>query len=482
VTAERLACDIAVVGAGPAGMAAAETAARAGADVVMLDLFPGAGGQYHMQPPPRLTPQHASPQASAGREALRRCEEAGARLVGGAEVFWAEPGFKLLTRRGSEALRIDCRALVAATGAYERALPFKGWTLPGVIAAGAAQRLVKTAGTPPGKRVVLAGSGPFLLAVATTFAKSGLRLSAFVEAARPGPAALGLLARHPDRLGETAKLAWGVARTRPAYRFGALVTEALGTNRIEAVRIAPVTPDGAVQVSKAEVIEGIDALCVGYGFRPSVELTAVLKAAHAYDERLGGWFCKADPRTGATNVAGLYAAGEVTGVRGALPARLGGILAGFHCAASLGFRRNPVDRARLERRLARAGDFALRLASLYPLPAGLLDAAGPEDILCRCEDVSFGEVWRAMEEGADDAFSVKMWTRAGMGPCQGRMCGQAITCLLARRLGLPPEHIGFNRPHLPIRPVPLDLAERALAQIAPADLGSPGHGDDRRRP
>jgi NADPH-dependent 2,4-dienoyl-CoA reductase/sulfur reductase-like enzyme len=460
--AERLTAEIAVVGAGPAGMAAAETAARAGANVILLDMFPAPGGQYHMQPPARLVAQHHSAQAEAGREAIRRCEAAGVRLIAGTEVFWAEPGFRLLAHRGSDALRIDCKALIAAAGAYERVLPFAGWTLPGVMTAGAAQRLVKTAGTAPGKRVVLAGSGPFLLAVGSTLAKAGIRLAAFVEAARPRPAAIAILARHPGRIPEAGKLAWGVAKTRPVYRFGAVVIEAMGRDRVEAVQIAPLGSDGAVQVAKSQRIEGVDSLCVGYGFRPSIELTAVLNAAHVYDEGLGGWYCRAEPNTGETTVAGLYAAGEVTGVRGALPARIGGVLAGFHSAASLGFHNHALDAARLTRQLRRASHFASQLASLYPLPVQLLETARPDDILCRCEDVSFRDAWRAIDEGAIDASSLKMWTRAGMGPCQGRMCGQAVTSVLAQRLGLNPQEISFNQPHLPIRPVPLDVAAAAL--------------------
>ncbi len=463
MTLERIVCDIAVAGAGPAGMAAAEAAARAGARVVMVDLFATPGGQYHMQPPQRLAALRASQQAKSGREAAHRCEAAGVRIVTGAEIFWAEPGFRLLAHRQGQAIRIDSSILIAATGASERVLPFKGWTLPGVISAGAAQRLVKTGGTAPGRRIVLAGSGPFLLAVASTFAAAGIRLAAYVEAAKPRLDAARLLARHPDRAGEALKLVTGLLRTKPRRLQGHIVIEALGEDRLEAVRAAPLGPDGAVRVSNAFVIDGIDALCVGFGFRPSVEITSVLKARHSYDEALGGWLCDANATTGATSVPGLYAAGEVTGLGGAVVARLAGLLAGRHAATALGFGAVADSGARKSvRELQKARRFAAGLAALFPFPTGLLDIVSSDTIACRCEDVSVGDIQSAVEQGARDFFSTKMWTRAGMGPCQGRVCGQPIAALLSRTLKVPPSEIGFNSPHLPLRPVPLEIAASAL--------------------
>jgi NADPH-dependent 2,4-dienoyl-CoA reductase/sulfur reductase-like enzyme len=464
VSTERLVCDAAVVGAGPAGLAAAEMAARCGAKVVVLDLFAAAGGQYHMQPPARLPSLYASHQARSGREALRACELAGVRILTGAEVFWVEPGFRVLARRGGEAIRVDSAKLIVATGASERVLPFKGWTLPGVITAGAAQRLVKTAGTPPGRRIVLAGSGPFLLAVAATFASAGIGLTAYVEAARPGKRAVELLARFPERAGEAAMLALGVAKTGGRRLVGHIVTEALGDRRVEAVRVAPIGPDGAIRDHESEMIADVDALCVGYGFRPAVEITSVLGADHVYDERLGGWACLADPTTGGTRVPGLHAAGEVTGLAGAQAARLSGILAGSSAARGLGLREPPftIPASRLMRRLTRARRFAANLAELFPLPDVLLDRLDNDEVVCRCEDVTKGALLAASHEGARDALSAKMWTRAGMGPCQGRICGQAVASLLARANGVMVASFGRNRPHLPLRPTPLDIVAAAL--------------------
>lgn len=470
---ERHEADIVVIGAGPAGLAAATEAARAGARVIVVDVFQAAGGQYHMQPATGDGAIARTPQVAAGRAAIARCRAAGAQILTGVEVFGAGTGagggFALQARRGAAALSIRGDSLIAATGAMERPLPFKGWTLPGVITAGAAQRLIKTAGTAPGRRVVLAGSGPFLYAVAATFAAASLPIADFVEAARPSPAAVaGLLLRHPGRIAEAARLRAALARTGARRHPGHVVIEAAGDGRLEAVRIAPLDAAGRPQLDRSRLIGDVDTLCIGYGFRAVPDLTAVLGADHRHAEALGGWVCAADPVTGATSVERLYAAGEAVGIGGAVPARLGGALAGHHAARALGFTKAELPVARMARDLARARDFAAGLARLFPYPTQLIaDLLPAEEILCRCEDVTRGAVEAALADGARDARSVKMWTRAGMGPCQGRSCGSALAALVARHTGTDEAAAGFNRPHLPLRPVPIGIVEALLAPEDP---------------
>ncbi|WP_334175182.1 NAD(P)/FAD-dependent oxidoreductase [Pseudoxanthobacter sp.] len=464
MNATLLTCDVAVVGAGPAGLAAAAAARESGADVVCLDLFAAPGGQYHMQPAVAGSPFATAPQVSAGRAAAQRCRDLGVRLVSGAEIFWAEPGFTLFARQGGDALAVRAGAVVAATGAMERPVPFAGWTLPGVIGAGAAQRLIKANGTAPGRNVVLAGSGPFLFAVAETFAKAGLNLRAFIEMRRPGPALASPFLRHPARIPEALRLLVRLGRVARTRLTGHVVTAALGEGRVEAVRVAPLDADGSPRHDRAFVIDGVDCLCVGYGFRPVTDLTSLLHATHAFDDARGGWHCAVAADTQATDVPGLFAAGETTGIGGAIPARLSGRLAGFHAAAATG-RPLPggATLASLRRELARARDFAAGLAALYPFPGTLAAGMPATETVCRCEDVTRADIEAAVRDGAADLFSVKMWTRAGMGPCQGRICGSALGDLLAASTGQTPDKTGFNRPHMPLRPVPLAIADAALA-------------------
>lgn len=371
MSAEQLSCDLAIVGAGPAGLEAATVAAKAGVRVICLDAFAQAGGQYAMQPSQEDSAFAETPQVRQGRDATRAAREAGATIICGAEVFWGArlaDRFCLSVNRGGGALVVTARGLVVAAGAMERPLPFPGWTLPGVIGAGAAQRLLKT-GSPglslPGK-TVLAGSGPFLLAVAQSFDKADRRVDHFVEMQKPSAAKIAtLFAAHPGKLPEALHLALSLRRSCADRHFGHVVTRAMGSDRVEAVEIAPLGPSGVADRDRARVIEGVGTLAVGHGFQPVIDLTTALGAAHDYDARLGGWHCRTDAQ-GATTVPGLWAAGETQGLGGAVPARLSGRIAGGAAAAALGFARSDLSATLAELRRARA--FAARLAGLYPPP------------------------------------------------------------------------------------------------------------------
>lgn len=478
MTAERLSCAVAVVGAGPAGLAAAHAGAESDAEVICIDLFARPGGQYHMQPTAPGTPFAGTSQVRRGQQAIRDCEAANVRFLNGTELFWAEPpgpsapAFRLHAVRDGQALVIEARAVVAATGTMERPLPFPGWTLPGVIGAGAAQRLLKTStdgALPFGGKTVLAGTGPFLLAVAATFAKAGQRIDHFVEMQNTAlPKKTGALLRHPARIAEAISLLRDLSRTGARRHMGAIVTRAMGEDRVEAVEVAPLGAGGAPDPRRAMTISGVGTLCIGYGFQPVIDLTTALGAQHAYDIGLGGWHCVADPLTGATSLPGLYAAGEVAGLGGAEPARLAGRLAGLHAAAAVAGRtpvRDP-DLSGLAGRLGAARAFAGTLARLYPMPQGFPLPLDGDEIVCRCEDVTLSQIRSAIAEGAQGNFAVKMWTRAGMGLCQGRTCGPGIAAALSEA-GIPPHMAGYNRSHFPLRPVPARIARAALGPASP---------------
>ena len=475
MTAERLCCDVAVVGAGPAGLAASLAAAEANAVVICIDQFPRAGGQYHMQPNASGTPFANTPQVQQGQQAIQASEAANVRFLTGAELFWAEPPktpgapFRLHLARDDQAIVIEAKTVVAATGAMERPMPFPGWTLPGVIGAGAGQRLLKTSGAtcalPFEGKTVLAGSGPFLLAVASTFAKAGQGIDHFVERQ---PAALWTKAkamlRHPSRLPDAIALLRDLSRTGARRHMGAIVTRAMGNGKVEAVEISPVGANGQPDLQKSFVVDGVGALCIGYGFQPVIDLTTALGAAHSYDLSLGGWYCGVDAVSGATSVSGLYAAGEVTGLGGANPARLSGQLAGLHAAATCVKETSGLNDTAIQAivtQLNKHRAFAATLAQLYPMPESFPVPLAEDDVVCRCEDVTLADINAAIAEGARENLAVKMWTRAGMGLCQGRNCGASIAATL-REAGVEPEHTGYNRSHFPLRPVSARIAKEAL--------------------
>ncbi|HEU5470598.1 MAG TPA: NAD(P)/FAD-dependent oxidoreductase [Actinophytocola sp.] len=407
--------DIAVIGAGPAGLAAAARAAGAGCRVVVLDAGPRPGGQYW---------RHRAGSAPADRR-FRALAGALDRVDYRAEasVWFAEPGFTLHTGAGE----VSAERLVLATGAHDRVVPFPGWDLPGVTTAGGAQALLKGHGVLTGRRIAVAGTGPFLLPVAAGLAAAGARIAGVFEAGNP----LRVLRRPVPaaKLAEVAGYAARFARHRIRYRTGHVVVAAHGDVEVSAVTVAG--RDGHTRRVRC------DALAVGYGFVPALELPTLLGCAVCLDT--DGNLVTAVDHTQQTSVPGVFAAGEVTGVGGADLALAEGAIAGAAAAASLGGR-TPDDAvpAGPAGRRARLRRFAATLHAAHPVPAGWPDRLTADTVVCRCEEVPLRAVRAAVTElGATDARTVKSLTRAGMGWCQGRICGYPVACLAARLNGRP---------------------------------------------
>ena len=461
-----VACDVAVIGAGPAGLAAARAAADKGLEVVLVDAFIRPGGQYHMQPTTPASVFEETKQVIQGKAAAENAVASGVTMLTATEVWGVFDRFVLHARNRKGAITIAASAIVVASGAHDRTIAFPGWTLPGVMTPGAAQRLAKTSGVPPGRCCLLAGSGPFLLPVAGAVLKAGGRITEIVEARSSLLPLLGLMLAYPERWAEAVRLLLPLGRARPRFRFGEVVVSALGTARVEAVELAPLDATGRPDKSMKRVVGGIDSLLVGYGFQPQIDLTCVLGCRHRFDEARGGWHCVAAGDTGATDIAGVFAAGEVCGVAGAVPAAFSGTIAGLGAAEWL--RNDEPQAGRLHSRARRAGRFADRLNRHYAPVAGLADLMTDETIVCRCEDVTAGEIRAEIARGVDSVYGAKLWTRAGMGPCQGRICGWSLARLIAAETGRSIEEIGFNRPRLPIRPVPLGVVHDSTLEMQPA--------------
>jgi len=454
-----LTTDVAVVGAGPAGLAAALAARRSGASVLVIDSFGHAGGQYFMQPADGGRP---GPQAVRGQQSIEAAAAAGVTFLPGHEVIAAYPGFQLFAAGQGRGASIRARAVVAANGAHERVMAFPGWTLPGVMTAGAGQRLAKVNGVLPGQRVAVAGSGIFLWAVAQTLLQKGAQIEALIEARRPSAELASHFAAHPERWGEALSLAYCVKSRVRRIAWGHMVREASGTNHLESISIGP-TGGGP-----GETIGGLDALLISHGFQPNIEITSLLDCTHRFDEAAGGWHAVADAQ-GRTSIDGLYAVGEVTGVAGARPAILSGELAGYAAAEDLGLKpclpRGGIER--LARQLRRARRFGLGLGRLFaPLPE-LQSAQRDDTLLCRCEEVTRKDILAACRDGAHSLHAVKTWTRAGMGRCQGRMCRMSVTACVADATGRAPDLLGYNRSRVPTRPVPIDQILAAMEGTTP---------------
>ncbi|MFD9084841.1 NAD(P)/FAD-dependent oxidoreductase [Streptomyces erythrochromogenes] len=443
--------DLAVVGAGPAGLAAAVTAAGLGLRVAVLDAGDRPGGQYYRHPAPGLGA--ARPEALhhgwaefATREAALRAHESAGRItylplhhvwtvVPGGAVSAAEWTLHAVAGHAPDerAAAVTARAVLIATGSYERQLPFPGWTLPGVVGAGGAQAMLKGGLVLPGRRVVVAGSGPLLLAVAGSLAAAGATVPAVVEAAAYTAYAgrVPVLLRNPGKLVEAAVHGGALARHRVRLLTRHAVTEAHGTGRIEAVTVARLDRDWRPLPGTARRIP-CDALAVGHGLVPQLELATGLGCA----TRPGpdGTVALEVDAVQRTTVPGIWSAGETGGIGGAQLALAEGELAAHSVAAALRPGR-PAPGAgrhvtRLARRRARLRAFADAMGAAHRPGEGWTGWLRDDAVVCRCEEVPAGRIREAAEDlGARDARTVKLLTRAGMGWCQGRMCGPAVAAL-----------------------------------------------------
>ncbi|MFI9612232.1 FAD-dependent oxidoreductase [Streptomyces sp. NPDC052023] len=459
---------LAVLGAGPAGLAAATAAAAAGVRVTLVDSAPEAGGQFHRQPAAGLGARR--PQAlHHHRRAWRRLRERLDRqLAAGAVTHLPEHhvwcverhsgGFTVHALLGplqEEGVTVDADAVVLATGGYEKVLPFPGWTLPGVVTAGGAQAMLKGGLVLPGRTVVVAGTGPLLLPVATGLAAAGAHVAALVEST--GPTALfrnaRALAARPAKLAEGAGYAARLLRHRVPVLARHTVLEAHGDRRLDAVTVAALDAGGRVRGGTRRRI-ACDALAVGHGMLPHTDLAATLGC------RLDGVaVCVDDEQR--CDVPGVWAASEATGVGGAELACAEGHIAGCSAAARLTGRQPDARTWRAAaRRRAALRRFAAALDSSYAPAVHWTGLVTDDTVVCRCEEVPASAVRAAAGElGAGDVRTVKLLTRAGMGWCQGRMCGPAVAALT----GCPPTPA--RTPFA--RPVPLGV----LAGHAP-DAGT----------
>jgi NADPH-dependent 2,4-dienoyl-CoA reductase/sulfur reductase-like enzyme len=390
--------DIVVVGAGPAGLNAAHAAAREGATVALLDDNPRAGGQIWRQGPghPPQAPLHTLLAGLNGQGNVTHWSST--RVV-------APLGSRGLLLESAEhgGVCVTYERLILATGARERLLPFAGWTLPGVTGAGALQALIKGGMPVRGERIVIAGSGPLLIAALATARAAGARVVAVVEQASAFEVArfgVSLLA-EPAKLRQALGMTHGFAGLR--YWTGSIVEEAHGEGRVERVTIRRGGRSKNVTLD-------CDRIACGYGPVPNVTLAQALGCAI---NEAGEIVVDGEQRT---TLEGVLAAGECTGVGGAELAGVEGEIAGLSASGAA------ADRAALYAQRARWRRFGRRVERAFALRDAACTPPADATLLCRCEDVSIGEA-RAFRDWRE----AKLHTRCGMGACQGRICGAAAS-------------------------------------------------------
>ena len=457
-------CDLVVLGAGPAGSAAALAAVQAGLNVVLVDENHAPGGQVYRPSPPTFASEAAHRDPGAILRA--RVAESSVRTAFSHQVWSVSPGFRVDAIGPDGPVSWQARGLVVATGTTERVVPFPGWTTPGVIGLAGATIALKAQHGLPGARPVIAGCGPLLLAVAGSILEAGGRVAAIVDIAGPSNwARLGPSApRRPDLVGQATRWSAAIWRNRVPVlrRHGIAAVEPLGDGLL--VRTQPVDEAGRpIPDTTGPSIE-TDALAVGHGLVPNTEITRLLGTEHAYSAAAGGWTATRDA-LGRSTVPGLYIAGDGAGITGAKPAAYEGQLAGLAAAADLGGLAATTAEARAggpRRKLGWTAPFGAAVARLLALREGQVDAIPTNVTVCRCEDITRAEIDAAIRDGARDVNQLKAWTRCGMGPCQGRTCGDIVGALVAGHQR-DRAAAGLWTARVPLRPVPVDLLTGSFA-------------------
>jgi NADPH-dependent 2,4-dienoyl-CoA reductase/sulfur reductase-like enzyme len=444
---------VVVIGAGPAGLRAAEALARAGVRPVLIDEAERPGGQIYRQPPPGAQRPAA---ALYGFEASKAVAVHAILARPGAAIdyrprtlVWNVFQQRLDTLQAGRHGTLDFDRLVIASGAMDRVLPFPGWTLPGVFTLGGAQIALKAQGVSIGHRVAFVGAGPLLPLVAYQYAKAGARIAAVLDVT-PLAAKLtnapGLLAQS----GTLAKGLWYVARNA-----------ARGLTIRSGVRAVRVEGAGRVQglwwrdASGAEHRVACDAVGASFGLRSETQLADLAGCAFVFDDVTRQWIPERDA-AGRSSLPDVYLAGDGAGIGGADVAELQGERAALAVLEDLG---RPIDSKRVaavDRKLARQACFRRALEDAYPYPAHLLDDVADDEIVCRCEGITAGELRRtALERDAHEMNRLKAFTRIGMGRCQGRVCGHAAAEILARTVAKDIAAVGRLRGNPPIKPLPI---------------------------
>lgn len=450
---------IVIVGAGPAGVRAAEAVAKAGLRPVVIDEGRRAGGQIYRRQPDNFTrPYEKLYGTEAGRaKALHDSFDA---LAGQIDyrpetLAWNIADGQVWTARCHVQETLPYDALILCTGATDRLMPVKGWHRAGTYSLGGAQVALKSQAVSIGHEVVFMGSGPLLYLVASQYVEAGAKVVAVLDTS-PKSARIKAL---PDMLALPGVLWNGVQLTRTLARAG--VTVHYGITPVEIMGDADKGVAG-VRFRTASGVEqtlGCDAIAVGYHLRPETQLADLARCELGFDPGTRQWLPRRDA-DGRASVAGVYLAGDGAKILGARAAEASGRLAALAALTDLGL---PVDggqMAALRREVGTYAKFARGLATAFPWPARQAAALPDEAIVCRCEAVTAGDLRAVMREtGAVETNRAKAFSRVGMGRCQGRYCGLAAAELIAAEAGLPVEQVGRLRGQAPVKPLPIAIGE-----------------------
>ncbi len=465
--------ELAVIGAGPAGLEAAVTAAEAGVKTVLVDNFPQPGGQYYKSLPAAFSASKKSDPEKEG--------EILAQMINGLPVTriynaltWgifkeeSGPGWLISLYGPAAPKQIHARLLVLASGAYDTPVPFPGWTLPGVITCGAALILLKNQRLAPFKRALLTGTGPLLLSGAAHLIEAGVQVLAVCETNRlkPGAVLYGpTMLREWQRLEEGTRYLSTMVHGKTPYKMGWSVIEAHGLDHVEEAVIAKLSNSGIPIPGTQQTIQ-VDTVVCGYGLTPNNGLARMIGCDFEYQPRKGGWVIRRD-QTMQTSLPDVYAAGDCAGIGGAENSRLEGRIAGTAAALATGHINSQKAGQfynRIKSDLTQQRRFGKLLGDLFSPQPALISLAHEDTLLCRCEEVTLAEVKAAVAAGARTIGEVKMVTRVGMGNCQGRMCERSVVNAIIQQMiqeHATPETVGMFTIRPPLQPLPIGILAEA---------------------
>jgi NADPH-dependent 2,4-dienoyl-CoA reductase/sulfur reductase-like enzyme len=465
-----------IVGSGLAGLAAAELLSRYGLPILVIDDNAHIGGQLLRKPPhagnggKRFEPDRLK-RRGAGLAA--RLQKGNVQILNGTQVLGIYPEHTLLVEdsRGHVS-EYHANTLILATGARERQMPFKGWTLPGVMSTGAAQILMKSSGILPGRRTLIGGCGPLMLVLAAEILSNRGEIQAVLDqsstamklkAVTAGPAIWPKLLEGAIYM---ARLV--VARVPVKQRV--LIVEARGRHQLEEVVVASVDAGGRI-VRGTERIYATDTLAVGYGFSPNIELPQQAGCAIKYSKAKGGWFVDVDDAM-KTTVADIYAVGETTGIAGAGKSFIEGRIAAWDILKKRGvvdFQTYESNARPLMRRRSRQVQYGRFLNHLCRLQPGCFADIPDETVICRCEEITMGTIRSQLDNDFTTMNGIKKATRSGMGNCQGRTCGPILFDILSAHSHRPPDGIGCTSARAPVKTVTLGALAKMTVNTAQGD-------------
>ena len=446
--------DLIVIGAGPAGMSAALEARRHGLSVVVLDEQASPGGQIYrnIQQADARSRRVLGDDYEAGAALATHFQQCGARYLANAAIWQVTPQRHVHYLIDGRAEVLHGRQVLIATGAFERPMPVPGWTLPGVMTAGAGQILLKSAALVPKGPVVLAGCGPLLYLLAVQYLRAGIAIKALVDTSGRGDL-LRAWRKLPGALRGWRDLLKGVRLLVELKRAGVRHFRDAQNLRIEGSTQANALSfdsDGGRRTIAASLI------LLHQGVVPNTQISWSLRLEHDWSEQQLCWIVRRDS-WGETSLPGIFVAGDGGAIGGAQVALLEGRLAGLAIAARSG----NVDAQPLQplasayRKSLRRQRAARSLIDALYRPQEQNRIPADDVIVCRCEDVSAGEIRQHVELGCLGPNQTKAFSRCGMGPCQGRLCGLSVTEIIADHRQVPAAEVGYYRIRSPLKPITL---------------------------